>query len=265
MAGGLGAQILTWITGYYLQSQGHKVLFDLNYFSMSPRLAQAGEGVSIFPFELSYYDITLKKLSPGKFSKFLLKKIQKSSTLRKLPFIKELPDGSTERASLLKAAVTSGEWCQHFPIRQDTLNALNELGFGQPDYCAIHLRRGDYLNVASHLVDDDTILDLLLQQSDKLPKRLVFLSDSPIRESYFNEGLAGHGFCIEYRVGDDLFVSHALMRRANALIISNSQFSYSAAILRETEGSTFIPKQWFGDTHMELNTAIATRPHWIAF
>lgn len=120
-------------------------------------------------------------------------------------------------------------------------------------YLCVHIRRGDYLNVASHLVKDFEFVDLAKQFSG-LVKNIAVVSDSPIDETIriaIAEGFEQAKFFDDI----DAFSAHLIMRRSRILICSNSQFSLVSALL-SSSALVVLPKQWFGDKDRAIEVPI---------
>lgn len=246
MEGGLGAQLLTVILADHLQELGHRVVYDLSYFMQAPTDSTPAEGVSIWRFALDYYHIPLDSLPQPQrpaavsFVKWLTRKHLSN---------RYLYDGLRPRFTLLRDALADLQRqkraaADRLPVSGDTRRKLEALTGGVDRFAAIHLRRGDYFNVASHIVGEEEVV-ALLHQLDALPEVVFITSDGDVNKAFWEGTLPG----VEIRVltSDDLFLSHALMRTASLLVTSNSQFSYSAALLNERTGARIcVPGNWLG-------------------
>jgi hypothetical protein len=123
-------------------------------------------------------------------------------------------------------------------------------------YLCIHVRRGDYVNVASHLVADGEFINLARKFSG-LVDNLVVISDSPIGPD-FRSALSSYFKRVSFLDNTDPFTAHRIMRSARVLICSNSQFSLIAAALNPT-ALVLIPKQWFGENERHIEAPIHSR------
>jgi hypothetical protein len=122
-------------------------------------------------------------------------------------------------------------------------------------YLCLHVRRGDYLNVASHLISSKE-LDGIASQFGGLVDRILILSDSPIGADEFESVRSKFSGRINVIDSDpDPILAHSLMRNAAVLICSNSQFSLSAGLL--SNGLKIIPKVWFGADASQINLAVS--------
>ena len=122
------------------------------------------------------------------------------------------------------------------------------------DAAVIHLRRGDYLNVASHIVDDK-VVGRLLSPLAELVRDVVLVSDGPISGELLS---LTSGLFEGVRDASDLpwDQAHTAMRMARVLVTSNSQFSLAAGLLRE-HGLTITPAKWWGPELAKLEHRLA--------
>jgi hypothetical protein len=117
----------------------------------------------------------------------------------------------------------------------------------------IHIRRGDYVNVASHLIADETFASIAKKFS-AIANQAIILSDSPIDGEL--KAILGNPFPeIVFLDNIDPFSSHFIMRHAKILICSNSTFSLTAGLLNES-GLVVIPKKWYGDNEKNIEKRI---------
>jgi hypothetical protein len=146
-------------------------------------------------------------------------------------------DGS-RKISLALSALQSKDVQQYFPITNLSTDGFD---FDGTNYVCAHIRRGDYLNVASHLISDEVFLESTHKFSS-LCETLVVVSDSSISPSLKNNFCSQFKNCV-FLDNIDAISTHCLMRKASVLICSNSQFSLTAAALNTT-GLVLIPKNW---------------------
>lgn len=118
------------------------------------------------------------------------------------------------------------------------------------------------MNVASHLVSDSDVAPLLIKLVRVGIRRFLFASDGPVPFEFFKERVPGVSAWGEIP-SEDKFLAHAIMRNADCLVISNSQFSLSAAVLND-QGMVFIPRVWHGGGHAELHSEINQYCDWLA-
>lgn len=114
--------------------------------------------------------------------------------------------------------------------------------------CALHVRRGDYLNFPLHhpvctnnyyrnaisQFSNDTIFIIFSDDIDFCKKN--FIGD---RFFFFEDG--------DRSRGGDIVIEHNIMSRCKNIITANSSFSLWASILNKNENKRIIcPKNWFG-------------------
>jgi hypothetical protein len=133
-------------------------------------------------------------------------------------------------------------------------NVVHLLGDGGDKYLCIHIRRGDYLNVASHLISDDAFVRLAKRFVD-LMNHAVIVSDSVVTDG-LRARLSGLFAKTTFLNHINEYETHCVMRGAHILIGSNSQFSLIAAILN-TKGLVLLPRTWFGDEQPELEALVS--------
>lgn len=242
--GGLGAQILSAAIYFNLERVGRKVYADLDYFNQPGKIATAGKKgeVSHWNYELGDYELPLERFSTKKFEKSFFK--------RNKPFV--ISDG-VDKVRLAIEALRQPEVSKLFPITHSVIEECHQIS-GKNDYLCIHIRRGDYVNVASHLVDDMDFVNLAKPIS-KFVSAVVVISDSEV-SSVIKESLPGFFAHCSFVVGGNPHTAHALIRQAKYLICSNSQFSLSAALLNQDAQQVFLPTQWSGDVNSNIQIPI---------
>ena len=240
--GGLGAQILSSAIYYHFVQRGFHTVADLSYFNNEHRIAKPGETgqISHWNWEMSSYGMRPESLA-------------RHSTSSSLP--PTLQDGAL-KFSLAMQALTASSVRARFDMTASDLHSFSYRAgeLKGERYLCLHVRRGDYLNVASHLVSNNE-LEGMASKFAKLVDRILILSDSPIGENEF-VGLRTR-FPRRLHIIDsdpDPVLSHSLMRNAAILVCSNSQFSLSAGLL--SESLVVIPKVWFGQDAAELNAVV---------
>jgi len=160
--GGLGAQIFGAVVVEHLRGEEGRqnILGDTSYFLQTPKPAKRGESINIYAWELDYYGIPINRYSDSnpRVTSWLERKLGIRARRR-------LEDGSLDRFRVLREALKKN-WSDAFPIHatheRESRKLLEE---GNLPTAVVHLRRGDYLNVATHLVSDSDVYPLL----EKLP------------------------------------------------------------------------------------------------
>ena len=257
--GGLGAQIFAAVLVEHLSREEgrNNVLGDTSYFLQTPKPAGRGEGINIYAWELDYYGTPVTRYNDSN-------PRDTSLVRRKLGIHahQRLEDGSRERMRVLREALKKN-WSHAFPIQAShELESRKLLGEGNLRTAVVHLRRGDYLNVANHLVSDSDVAPLLIKLVRVGIRRFLFASDEPVPLDFFMERVPGVAAWGEIP-SEDKFLTHAVMRNADCLVISNSQFSLSAAMLN-AQGIVFMPRVWFAGKLAELNSEIHPYCDWLA-
>ncbi len=243
--GGLGAQILSAAAYFHLKQDGRTVYADLDYFKRPEKIATPGNKgeISHWGYELGEYGLLPEAFSTRKFEK-------SSFFKRNKPFV--VSDGA-DKVELAIKALRQPEVRKLFPIKHSVTEECRRIS-GNNDYLCIHIRRGDYVNVASHLVDDMDFINLAKTISNFVPAVIV-ISDSEVSD-VINEGLHGLFAHCSFVIGGNPHMAHALIRQAKYLICSNSQFSLSAALLNQVGQQIFLPTKWFGDGDADLQMSI---------
>lgn len=246
--GGMGAQIISAAIYFALRHAGQSVYADLSYFSRSESVAVVGQ-----PGEVSHWAWQLSAfgLLPEAFD--TLNKIDTSRCI-------VLDDGA-EKLDIGLKALSQADVQRFFNVPEG-IDDLIAMGASKDSFLCMHVRRGDYVNVASHLVADDEFLDLA-RKFIGLVNCAVVLSDSPIDQdfravvgSYFEE--------VHFPASTDPFQAHRIMRAARILICSNSQFSLTAAALNDS-ALAIIPKRWFGENDRHLEIPIHKRSNFLIY
>jgi hypothetical protein len=259
IGGGLGAQIFGVLLVEFLRQRftPETVFPDSSYFSQQPRNASGGEGISIFRWEMDYYNLPRQRYAsaPPKAPMQLLRRLGLSRLVH-------LEDGTVARQRLIREALESGiAWDELFPISPE--HRAKAEGVLVPDdtsTAVVHLRRGDYLNVASHVVNDEAVIPVMAKLNRLGVRRFVLLSDGEIRRDFFSARLES-GTDLVVFPPDDTLGAHALMRLAKWLITSNSQFSLSAALLNQS-GLCVMPRVWYSGKSARLHSELASLSDW---
>lgn len=235
-AGGMGTQILQAAVYFDLELQGLPVYADLTYFSQPARLAQTGiKGeLSHWPWQLNQYGITMQSFR------------ESSAKLKKLADGEELV--SKAISALSKSAIRN-----KFKLTPN-IASDNDFSHIASNALCIHIRRGDYVNVASHLMADE-IFSMIGKKFSSILGCAIILSDSPIK-SDFRDLMKNHFSDIQFLDNIDALSAHRIMRHAKILVCSNSTFSLTAGLLNEN-GLVIIPKQWYGENEKNIEQKIS--------
>ena len=236
--GGMGAQILSAAIYLSMKDAGKKVYADLSYFDTPAKLATEGAmgQVSQWAWQLSPFG-----LEPSDFEIFTGGNSKKE----------DLIVGGARLIQLSLRSLQDKKIQDHFSMAKFPIDTF---GLDGAKYVCAHIRRGDYVNVASHLMADEEFLNAANKFSS-LCDTLVVVSDSIISESLKTRFSTQFKDCI-FLDNIDAFTTHCIMRKANVLICSNSQFSLVAAALNTTR-VVLIPKNWGGNDDIAKAISLA--------
>jgi hypothetical protein len=234
--GGYGAQIISAAAFFYINN----ILSEdtgayMGYFSLTPHLATPGvkNDISNWQWELNSFGIRMADFNqPNIFNK------------------NDVIWDGIEKNNLGFAGLRQPEISALFPICSEALRRKNEI-FGNESFACMHIRRGDYVNIAAHLVTDEAFLRVL-KRIGKLVKNLLIVSDTPLSK-FMLEGLVLQNLNCITAIGGDPHLIHGLMRLSNIFIASNSQFSLTAAALKDDTSLTLYPAQHDGDLQSYSN------------
>jgi hypothetical protein len=236
--GGMGAQIISAAIYLSFQNAGRKVYADLSYFNQDEHVATAGNAGEISHWSWALDVFGIQRTAFEELTGYAKKQVEL------------IEDGPKKLALGLEAL--------RLPAVQDCFAIKNSVDDIIPlgvaaDYLCIHIRRGDYVNVASHLVSDSEFVALAAKFKG-LVKHIVVVSDSPVDAGLRQAISAGYEQA-SFLDNIDAFASHRVMRAARILICSNSQFSLIAALLNR-RALVLLPKQWFGGKDRDLEVPI---------
>lgn len=246
--GGLGTQILQAATFFDMKSLGEMVDSNFSYFENNEadlesvlEESKLKKVLNKRPWSLDIFNITIKDIQLRCDQPINMKKVQAGNAL-----IFERGLNALKKIEIKKLFIPKAE--------KVFTNCIN-IDHAQPFIC-IHMRRGDYLTVSSHIISDDEFLGIAKTFSN-LVKTAVFISDSPIK-STFQKNIQEYFECAHFLDSIDPLHAHILMRKATILICSNSTFSLTAALLGENK-IKIIPKTWFGkNNEVKLQNIIAS-------
>jgi hypothetical protein len=236
--GGMGAQIISAAIYFRLKCLGADVYADLSYFKKPEEVAIAGNNgqCSHWGWALDKFD-----LWPDTFD------TEPDLTNKEIVFLKDSP----EKLRLSLEALAQPEVRKQFFISAPLDNL--KLIIAPGPFVCIHIRRGDYLNVASHVIPDHQFKSII-KMCSTLIKNAVIISDSLLEDSFKNE-VSPYFDQISFLDKIDAFTSHCAMRAAKILVCSNSQFSLVAAALNP-DAFTIVPKHWFGEGNSNYEVPI---------
>ena len=240
--GGLGAQLISSAIYYDLFEKGYKVAADLNYFSKDEKTSVLlKNGLTHWNWQLDSFGI--KKAD---FSTFVQKRVV------------YLPDGHLKSVLACNAFLNLNIKNKFKKLSFDDLSnkCLHEYNFILPKeyFICIHVRRGDYLNVASYIVPE-AFFELISLKFKGIIETIIVFTDGELDQSLirilnnnFGKVLLFENSCL------DPFTTHTIMRHSKVFIGSNSQYSFTAGVLNDN--LVIMPKIWFGKELDELNQQI---------
>ena len=244
--GGLGSQILAYIHYRDIELKyENKVHADFSYFNEIKTDTHIQGSSTLWTYKLGKYGINV--------SDFPLKK-KKNKFLIKPKF---LPLDFNESTKNIINEIKS-----EFKINHSALyKYLNQLGINSSDeYCCIHIRQGDYIAVASHLVASNQILNLVNKIQAFIPNKIFLVSDGEIDSEileYFKNTFPNKKVFKPLN-NEDPYLLHDLMRNSRILVTANSTFSFSAALLSSENTIAFIPQVFYAQ---DLNRNLDAPSH----
>ncbi|UWR66486.1 alpha-1,2-fucosyltransferase [Phaeobacter inhibens] len=151
-----------------------------------------------------------------------------------------------------------------FPEYSNQQNAEMAARIGETNAISLHVRRGDYLTLAAHVLCDQAYYEAALAQVlDGLkgqPTVYVF-SDDP-QWAKENLPLPCDKVVVDFNGADTDYEDMRLMSLCKHNIIGNSSFSWWAAWLDQTPDRRVAgPAKWFGDP--KLNNPDILPPGWL--
>ena len=146
ITGGMGSQIFSISAYFYIRQLRQDVFVDCSYFEKPAMKAAPGEGLSQWEWELNHYGISSDALP--------------KSHLGKNTDVHRVDDG-VEKMKLGLLGLNDQNIRLKFSAPEKDSNEINKDYYQQKPYVCAHIRQGDYLNVASHLVKETTYLPVL--------------------------------------------------------------------------------------------------------
>jgi hypothetical protein len=241
--GGMGAQIISTAIYFHLKSQGYSVFADFRYFEDKDNYKKK---YSTWEWQLDCFNLSFNNFRSYKITNLtlILGTYISDGELKTKLAIEALSDVS----------ITSLFYSYTEQFKADILKLKNLNQNLNMQFACVHLRRGDYLNVASHIVSETEFLEAIFRVQH-LVNNLIIISDSKVSDSFKN-AIEGNQINITYYDSGEInyALSHYLMTQANILICSNSQFSWTAGKL--AHGLVLVPRKWYGGELDTLETLI---------
>jgi len=231
--GGLGSQILCYINYLEKLSKNRNLKCNLEYFDIPNK--KKSKNLSYWRWELDSYGIS--KDLVGSNSKKLTKLQKIIFEEKQLETISFLNEWTVEKRDFYRTI---------FPVDEAETTRLKELilGDSSEEFTLIHIRRGDYIFAASHLVPMEVYEKFLQQQQGEIPGKIIISSDSEFAATEKERiSHSVHGSTVLFLNPKTYSAKsiHDLMRSANLLICANSTFSLSAALLASESTKVYFP------------------------
>ena len=120
------------------------------------------------------------------------------------------------------------------------------------DFAVIHIRRGDYLKVASKVVSIEELIKFINKVKKLLPNNILVSCDSILlaAEQDMLACTLEELNLVYVDPREDPFLVHDLMRSSSILVASNSTFSFTAGLLAKRGCTVFFPTNYFGQGHL---------------
>jgi len=263
LVGGLGNQLFIYATGYELsQKLGCPLYVDTTWFQ-----TQADRKLGLDSFTnnaistaskplIRRAEIQIQKILPPLLSKSINVFVESKADY--LPEVSKLPVGST-----LRGYFQSWKYFQECAskIREQVQDLLNPSEWyqtrhvdfqDQEDWVAIHVRRGDYLNVGTRDVHGitgvhyyrDAVEQIDSQFGNQMPLK-IFSDDHSAAQTLF-QGTNRRIEFVQEPPNSNPLENMLLMSQGSGIIAANSSFSWWAAWLGESiTRPVIVPSPWF--------------------
>jgi hypothetical protein len=253
--GGLGSQLIGLVIYESKKIRDPLVRPDVSYFFHRSNHG-ISNGPTIWDWELDDYGYALENFSSqSKFYDKYLGLFFSSNTKKVRDSAKELAEAPW-RALAKKLPLAGG--VNDFLVK-------HELSL-QKDFAVIHIRRGDYLKVASRVLTLEESINGLARFSSFISGPIFITSDDFLgkKELDYCKDKLGPSRLIVVDSGIDHHIVHSLMRSATFLFTSNSTFSWTAGMLNVREAPMIIsPTSFFGEKDYLVNDLFRSRSSWM--
>jgi hypothetical protein len=253
--GGLGSQLIGLLTYEAKRIENPKVRSDVSYF-MGQKKGMNESGVSIWDWELDKYghDINVFYAQSKFYDRFLSVINSKS------------PD-KVKRDLRIFNQIPWRQYSRKLPIVDDLYGYLGKFNLTEnDDFGVIHIRRGDYLNVASRVVGLEAAIEVFNRLATAAITPIFITSDDVLGDEdleYCKEHLISRTFII-VEPNTNIHIVHGLMRSASFLVTSNSTFSWTAGMLSVRETPTIIsPTSFFGEANHQYDSLFRVKSSWM--
>jgi len=253
--GGLGSQLIGLVIYESKKMKNPSIRPDVSYFSQKS-FAEKSNGPTIWSWQLDLYGYPLENLfNQAKFYDRYLGVLFSSNSSK-------IKDSADELA-----VVPWRSFAKKIPLAEGLSDFLEKYDLSsEKDFAVIHVRRGDYLKVASRILTLEESIDGFARFSSLTSGPIFITSDDILSEkdlSYCKEQLKLARFIV-VDPSTDLHIVHSLMRSASFLFTSNSTFSWTAGMLNVRDTPMIIsPTSFFGDKDQRFNDLFRTRSSWM--
>ena len=237
--GGLGSQILAYIEYSEKNKSSNKPVFaNYDYFNNTKVDFTDNTGLSMWTWRLDQYGIYQKDL----------KKIGKKKKLVN-KYFKVRSHGNSDIFYNFREK-KSESYQKIFKINLKKVNEYISEKFNSDtdDFAVIHIRRGDYLKVASKVVSMEELIKFINKIKKLLPNNILISCDSILTaaEQDMLASTLEELNLVYVDPREDTFLVHDLMRSSSILVASNSTFSFTAGLLAKRDCTVFFPTNYFG-------------------
>ena len=237
--GGLGSQMLAYIEYNERNRSSKKAVFaNLDYFKNIENDFTDEAGLSRWTWKLDRYGIYRHELKELTKIKKLINK-----------FFKVRQQSNTEMFYNFREK-KSESYQKIFAINNKDVEKylLEKFRSDKSDFAVIHIRRGDYLNVASKVVSTEELIKFVNKIKKLLPENVLISSDShlPASEKNLFSNTFVESNLVYVDPQEDPVMVHHLMRSSTVLVASNSTFSFTAGLLAKNGCMVFFPTNYFG-------------------
>lgn len=256
LRGGFGNQLFGWAYGRVLQEMGSMVLWDTN-----PNLGR-GYGLGELILKRNRIWLPTRFWTSSRFqnTNFILTSKYEDPTVP--------PDTNANSNSLITFHWGYWQSSDYFAtieneIRNELRIAFNLSPNSLKDYCAIHVRRGDYITDsgaaqtigALPLSYYENSIDLMMQNGHK---KFVCYTDDP---DWVSRNLIPRFPNILLSQSNSALEDFRGISSAKSVITANSTFSWWGAFATGKTGSDVIaPKKWFSDN--KIDSTRLPHPDW---
>lgn len=252
-SGGLGSQILSYMTLEVRKSKGDSPRVNVDYFYQSQIGTPHDSKLTYWGWELDRYGIALPPYQPLWNDRITRRLLQRHGYVH------------PKNASAL-GQLKQFDFRSLFPISDRSPLLGSRLGLPtMSGYCAIHIRRGDYLTASSRIITVDEIVALVQKLPIQKFECVIIFSDTPLdvrEEEVLRQVLKQD---IKICVGEDQHAVHGMLRSADLLITSNSTFSVTAGLLMEKDKAVVISPQHFFPNLRNVNSIFQNFGEWMIY